>query len=424
MQLNLTGKSNGTEPEQLPDNWVEVQVLPHQIEFISSYAPSTGLVAGFGSGKSIAGTIKCIERMKQFHVNVGYYLPTYQLIKDIAFENFAMLLTAMGVPYELHETDKIFRTPIGNVIMRSMDKPSNIIGYQTGYSLIDEADVLPTDKTAKAYRAIVARNRLPLPDGYANSTDMVSTPEGFKFLYQYYVKDGNERRKLIQADTRDNPYLTQSYIDNLYDTYPASQLEAYMRGQFVNLTTGSVYRDFDRKKHVNNEKQAKQDILHVGMDFNITNMACTISVKDKNIRYVIDEIVDAYDTAEISKTLKERYPKNRIIIYPDAAGAARSTSGLSDHDILRKAGFRVMAPSKNPPVRDRINAVNNSFEKMQTFVNDEKCPSLIEALENQAYNKKGEPDKTSGFDHVVDGFGYEVWGSVKNKVKIRSNNVF
>lgn len=421
MRLNLTGKNNEV-PETIDQ--VEIQVLPHQIEFIQSYAPSTGLVAGFGSGKSIAGTIKCIERMKQFHVNVGYYLPTYQLIKDIAFENFAMLLTQMGVPYELHETDKVFRTPIGSIIMRSMDKPSNIIGYQTGYSLIDEADVLPTEKTSKAYKAIVARNRLPLPDGYANSTDMVSTPEGFKFLYQYYVKEKNPRRVLIQADTRDNPYLTDSYIENLYDTYPAAQLEAYMRGQFVNLTTGSVYRDFDRTKHVNNEKQAGNAILHVGMDFNITNMAATISVKEKNIRYVVDEIVNAYDTSEIAKIIRERYPKNRIMVYPDAAGAARSTSGSSDHDILRKAGFIVIAPKKNPPVRDRVNAVNNSFAKMQTFVNDEKCPALVEALENQAYNKQGEPDKTSGFDHVMDGFGYEVWGTTKTKIKVKSNHVF
>lgn len=421
MQLNLTGRSNEA-PETIDQ--VEIQVLPHQIEFIQSYAPSTGLVAGFGSGKSIAGTIKCIERMKQFHVNVGYYLPTYQLIKDIAFENFARILTQMGVPYELHETDKIFRTPIGSIILRSMDKPSNIIGYQTGYSLIDEADVLPTEKTAKAYRAIVARNRLPLPEGYANSTDMVSTPEGFKFLYQYYVKDKNARRVLIQADTRDNPYLTQSYIDNLYDTYPASQLEAYMRGQFVNLTTGSVYRDFDRKTNIDNTKSAGNATLHVGMDFNITNMAATISIKEGAIRYVIDEINNAYDTNEISRTIRERYPANRIIVYPDAAGAARSTSGLSDHDILRKAGFRVMAPKKNPPVRDRINAVNNSFAKQQTFINENKCPALLEAMENQAYNKHGEPDKQSGLDHIADGFGYEVWGSVKNKIKPRQGNVF
>src|SRR5690606_1550030 len=126
----------------------------------------------------------------------------------------------------------------------------------------------------KAYKDIVARNRSTLPPGVINSTDMVSTPEGFKFLYNYYVKEGNKRRKLIQANTLDNPYLPKSYIENLYDTYPKEQLESYMRGQFVNLTSGTVYRNFDRKKNVDNSRDVRlSDILFVGMDFNITNMA-------------------------------------------------------------------------------------------------------------------------------------------------------
>lgn len=406
-------------------NKVEIQLLDHQDEFLYSDHPSTGLVAGFGSGKSYIGAIKSSKKLIELKTNVGYYLPTYQLIKDIAFENFANILDTFQVPFRLNETDKVFKTNYGNIFLRSMDNPQNIIGYETGYSLIDEADVLPTDKMEKAYKAIVARNRSILPNGVINSTDMVSTPEGFKFLYNYYVKEGNKRRKLIQANTLDNPYLPQSYIENLYDTYPKEQLEAYMRGQFVNLTSGSVYRNFNRKKNVDNSKEAKTtDILYVGMDFNITNMAATISIKDGNIRYVVDEIVDVYDTGEMAAELKRRYPQNRIIIYPDVAGGARNTSGKSDHDLLRQSGFKVVVPSKNPFVRDRINSVNKEFEELITFINENKCPSLIEALETQSYNKNGEPDKQGGFDHILDAFGYEVYNSKVSQIKIRGANAF
>src|SRR5690606_25469276 len=132
---------------------------------------------------------------------------------------------------------------------------------------------------------------------------------------------GNKRRKLIQANTLDNPYLPKSYIENLYDTYPKEQLESYMRGQFVNLTSGTVYRNFDRKKNVDNSRDVRlSDILFVGMDFNITNMAAAISIKEGDIRYVVDEIVNVYDTGEMAAELKRRYPDHRIIIYPDAAG--------------------------------------------------------------------------------------------------------
>ncbi len=403
---------------------VDIALFDHQDEFLFSDNPSTGLVAGFGSGKSYIGTIKTCKKLTELKCNTGYYLPTYQLIKDIAFENFANVLDTFQVPYRLNETDKVFRTPYGNVFLRSMDNPSNIIGYETGYALIDEADILPTDKMEKAYKAIVARNRTSLPVGFFNATDMVSTPEGFKFLYDYYVKNGNERRKLIQANTLDNTTLPQSYIDNLYDTYPIEQLEAYMRGQFVNLTTGTVYRNFDRKKNVNNSKEAGNNILYIGMDFNITNMAATVSIKEGNIRYVVDELVNFYDTGDMAAELKRRYADNRIIIYPDSAGGARNTSGKSDHDILRVSGFKVVAPKKNPFVRDRINSVNKEFENLTTFVNANKCPSLVDALEKQAYNKNGEPDKQGGFDHIVDAFGYEVNNSNTGIIKPRTSNVF
>jgi len=42
------------------DGIAGVKVLPHQKDFINSVNPTTGLVAGFGAGKSYAGTLKTI----------------------------------------------------------------------------------------------------------------------------------------------------------------------------------------------------------------------------------------------------------------------------------------------------------------------------------------------------------------------------
>ena len=39
-------------------------------------------------------------------------------------------------------------------------------------------------------------------------------------------------------------------------------------------------------------------------------------------------------------------------------------------------------------------------------VNVDRCPGLVEAFEQQAYDKNGEPDKASGLDHVLDAAGY------------------
>ncbi len=190
-----------------------------------------------------------------------------------------------------------------------------------------------------------------------------------------------------------------------------------LNGEFVNLTSGNVYNEFDRQKH-HSDRQIKQgDILHIGMDFNITNMNAVVNVIDGKEKTAVAEIVGKYDTYEMANFIKETYKGHKIIIYPDASGNSRNTSGKSDHQILRAFGFQVIAPSKNPAVRDRVNAVNKAFREMEYKVNVHTCSRYAEALERMAY-KNGEPDKTSGFDHITEAGGYFVYNAItQTKIK-------
>lgn len=409
----------------MPQETIEIKVLPHQIDFINSKATHTGIVGGFGSGKSRAGTIKAVEKKKQYPgVDVAYYLPTYPLIKDIAFPNFKEVLDLMEIPYKLNETNKEFLTDFGKIILRSMDKADTIVGYEVGYSLIDEADILTKKKMRNVFVKIAARNRKSLPDGGVNSIDMVSTPEGFKFLYDFFVSEKKPNRKLIKAKTKDNPYLPESYIETLKDIYSKQELEAYLNGEFVNLTTGNVYHAFDRKQNHSNREIKETDKLHIGMDFNITNMSASIRVTDGKTTTAVEEITGAYDTAEMIRLLKERYPKHKKIVYPDASGNARNTAGDSDIKLLRKSRFIVRVKSKNPSVRDRITTVNGSFKnangEVTNFINTHNCPELTEAYERLPY-KNGTPDKDSGFDHITDADGYCVYRIKNTSISTKIN---
>tara|TARA_R110002012_G_scaffold190633_1_gene358213 strand:- start:20589 stop:21824 length:1236 start_codon:yes stop_codon:yes gene_type:complete len=402
----------------MPQETIDIQVLPHQMDFINSTETHTGIVGGFGSGKSKAGTLKTIEKKKQYPgINVAYYLPTYPLIKDIAFPNFKQALNEMEIPYTLNETDKEFRTPLGKIIMRSMDKADTIVGYEVGYSLIDEADILPKKKMRDVFVKIAGRNRKPLPDGSVNCIDMVSTPEGFKFLYDFFIRESKPNRKLIKAKTKDNPFLPESYIETLMDIYTEQELEAYLNGEFVNLNSGSVYYAFDRKVNHSNREIQTGDVLHIGMDFNITKMSATVRVTDGSISTAVAEVSNAYDTAEMISILKDRYPKHRMVVYPDASGNARNTAGESDIKLLKKAKFKVQHAAKNPSVRDRITTVNGSFKnakgEITNYINTNNCPDLTEAYEALPY-KNGLPDKESGFDHITDADGYCVY-TIKKK---------
>ena len=94
-----------------------IELFKHQHDFLFSDAIHTGLVAGFGSGKSYVGTLKTItQKLRYPGIDVAYYLPTYNLIKDIAFIRFSELLTQFNIPYTLSKSDKDFITPYGRRI--------------------------------------------------------------------------------------------------------------------------------------------------------------------------------------------------------------------------------------------------------------------------------------------------------------------
>jgi hypothetical protein len=114
----------------------------------------------------------------------------------------------------------------------------------------------------------------------------------------------------------------------------------------------------------------------------------------------------------MAQELRRRYGKARVMGYPDASGAARSTnSSRSDIAILEAYDIHNMAPKANPPVRDRVSAVQALLENGNGEVRlciDPSCKRTIECLELQSYNLKGEPDKEANYDHMNDALGYVV----------------
>ena len=86
----------------------------------------------------------------------------------------------------------------------------------------------------------------------------------------------------------------------------------------------------------------------------------------------------------LCEEMKNRWPQAKEV-YPDPAGTARSTtSHRSDHQILRDHGFQVISKKANPPVTDRLNALNRMLRDANGKVRmtiDPKCTNLIKALE-------------------------------------------
>lgn len=400
---------------------IDVDALIHQFEFIESDARHTALVGGYGSGKSFAGVLKTLLKKIEYGTNipVAYYLPTYGLITDVAYPKFLEMLEIFGIKYTTNKSQSVINTDVGQIYLRSMQNPERIIGYEVGYSLIDETDILPKEKMTTVFAMIIGRNRSKLPDNKKNKVDVVGTPEGFKWLNDFFVTKDNANKKMIKARTLDNPYLPDGYIESLEDTYDKAKLKAYLNGDFVNFSSGTVYHSFSEKYHTTELTINPKETLYIGMDFNIEKMASVIFVIRKSVIYALDEFTNVYDTFQMIDLIKEKYDKHPKIIFPDASGNNRKSSGESDHQALKRARFIVYSMKKNPNIKDRVNYKNLAFQKEKLFVNAENCPSYIEALKQQSYDKNGVPDKTTGHDHVNDAGGYGIYGLVKHKKLIK-----
>lgn len=406
----------------------DFKLTKNQHRYLTSKKTNTGFVAGLGSGKSFTATLKTIlKKLENPTLTVAYYLPTFPLVRDIAFAKFPEMLAEMGIEYKLNKSDKEINFPNmeGKIVFRSMDNPETIVGYEVFYSIIDECDILKADKMEIAYNKIMSRNRQKHPDGIKNQLDVVGTPEGFKWFYKRFVKDiDHETDILIRASTYENKHLPPEYIINLENQFPPNLLKAYLNGEFINLTSGAVYSYFDRDKHNCNIVPTDNDILYIGQDFNWGGCCGSVFLIKDDTPVLVDEY-SAIDTQHIIKHLKRMYPHNRIIIFPDASGNANKTnSSKSDIQQLKEAGYRIDAPNKNPMIQDRINSVNSCLYNNKFLININRCPDSADALEQQVYDEKtGQPQKFNGantIDDRNDGIGYFLnrkFGILKNNSK-------
>lgn len=373
-------------------------------------------VGGFGSGKTFVGCVDQLLFAAQYPGTVqGYFAPTYRDIRDTFWPTLEEAGEILGFRTTLNKSDKevsLYRGKryYGTIVCRSMDTPGSIVGFKIARGLVDEIDILAIDKATIAWRKIIARMRLVIP-GVVNGIGVTTTPEGFKFVYQTFKAAQNPDYSMVQASTYENAaFLPPDYIQSLRDSYPQELIDAYLLGEFVNLTSGTVYRNYRREVNRSKETIKPGEPLHIGQDFNVTNMASVVLVERDGHWHAVDELTGILDTPALIQTLQGRYEGHEITIYPDASGGSRKTvnASVSDLALLRQAGFSIRAKETNPPVKDRIVSVNNGFSKLSLWVNDKACPRYAEALEQQAYDKNGEPDKSTGHDHLNDAGGYAV----------------
>lgn len=442
-------------------------LLKHQKAFIDNTSNRfVGLVGGYGSGKTRAFLYKAIQMAS---LNIGFTgllcEPTNTMLYDVLIPEFESLLEEVGIPYDYKQTPRpeftlYFKGGKSVIKLRSAENFSRLHGMNIGWFGVDEIDTAfnrNKDKILRMWRAIIARMRAKAP---TSQGFVCSTPEGFGFLHQFFVKDVEEAaqkgqtldRFMIKAKTSDNRHLDPEYIADLRSQYPPNLLKAYLEGEFVNLNTATVYDSFcrtanaftlnleefeelmgtslympdsipstmnvDEVRRIHRNAQslasARRTPLLIGMDFNVNKCAAVVHVVDAIGPIAIDEINDMKNTEAMIVEIKRRYPGRHITIFPDSSGKSeKSNSSATDINLLKQAGFELSYNNKNPFVVDRVNSMNAMFLNgngdRRYRVNITKCARYVAALEQQTYDTNGKPDKSHDVDHPNDAAGYFIW---------------
>jgi hypothetical protein len=200
-------------------------------------------------------------------------------------------------------------------------------------------------------------------------------------------------------------------VPTLLSKMSAEMVEQQIAGKVLVTATGACYPSFSRVENMGQFARGSGDQF-IGIDFNVDPgmHAYLIEVRGDDV-YVLDEIyIRNGDTPQLAVEMTRRYGTG-IPLVPDAAGGQRSTTGTSDHAILREAGFRLKNRPANPPIKNRINAVNgrilNGLGERHLFV-DNSCKLLKRDLESCTWEVLTKAGYRGPLTHPGAALGYPV----------------
>lgn len=393
---------------------IRYKQLPHQAAFHNDlHSRFLHISGGYSSGKTFS---LCMKALKMRWINRQYSggltAPSYAELKKDVLPTFEEIFESNKIQYRYHQTDHVFSFPWckGKLYLFTAEK--KIRGPNLSDMAINEATLI----TRERYNECVGRVRIKgaaCPQIYSSGT-----PEGLgNYVYEIFEEHPMQNSRIIYAKTMDNiENIDPEYINALRASYDELTLQAYLNGEWVNMTGNQFYYSYNAT--INEDKNLKREankLVLVGMDFNVDHMTATIwHYDEKNGLRGFDEIYleRNADTKKMGEALIARgYTPDVTSIYPDPAGKARSTKGAPDHQILREKGFNVVSRLSAPRMRERQLNMNNKLEKGWIKYNPDKMPKLRKDLLSVQQDPilldkvKDDPRLThasDGLDYLVD----------------------
>jgi len=368
------------------------------------------VVAGRRGGKSYMSIASLAKAARQPGKTCVYIAPTHGMCRQVMWKPLKQMLRDVNWVKKVNESNLEITLINGSIIMlRSGDNPDRLRGLSISHCVIDEAADVQPELFFEVVRPALADQQ--------GTALIISTSKGKCWLWDLFHNYGRHPDWLCHSyTTAEGGIVEQAEIDNARETMGDREFRQEFLADWVEFENQIYYAFGDHNVLHMDVPQDHRIPLHVGMDFNYTPFCATIGYQHADGLHIFDEVeLFGTDTAEMAREIQTRHPNNKIICYPDASGAQRRTSaigGITDHIILKNAGFELRVGSVNPSVKDRIAAVNaacKSANGITKLTIEPKCKKVIEGLRKHTYKqgtRQPEKDGAEDFSHFNDALGY------------------
>src|ERR1035437_1517839 len=317
--------------------------LPSQKAFHECPARFKGFSGPVGSGKSQA---LCHEAIRLCYQNPGRTgllgAPTYPMLRDATQATLLEILNDNRIPFEHNKAENllIISETRARILFRSMDEFERLRGTNLAWFGLDEL----TYTQEEAWLRLEGRLRDPRAKrlcGFA-----AWTPKGYDWVYRRFLAKPVKGYEAIIAQPSENSYLLEQipdYYERLKDSYDDRFYQQEVMGLYLNLDSALVYASFGRNANLADLTLEPRLPLLWALDFNVDPMSSLVVQLVRGKVRVLDEMVLRHSTtAEACERFLERFPKSPagIVVYGDASGNHRQTSGASDYEMIRDY-FRV-----------------------------------------------------------------------------------
>lgn len=159
--------------------------------------------------------------------------PTYPMLRDETLRTFLLIAKQIGVlaAWRVSEMRAVL-VDGKEVLFRSTDNPDSLRGSNLGWFWLDEAAYSPES----AWLVMIGRVRRAPGRGW-----ITTSPSGHNWVESRFMS-GDPDYDLVRARTRDNPYLPESYVHALEQTYSGTYAAQELDGQFVDLDGAGLFR--------------------------------------------------------------------------------------------------------------------------------------------------------------------------------------